>query len=296
MKRFIMAIVCLMAIVLSANAHNDLDKAYQIDDYMSYNLSTEVLYIQQGISAKYKYCYGWGYALRKDQINSFVSFLKEVNAIFMHYEKIAQDNNVTNFTKKINSSYSKIKIYERMNYMKQGNIFSFHSYTPTLFDSKLELHFEVNPIGECSLTFKSIFYPYNKTDHHYVYFSNHKEIDELIKKLNNIDEKIFELKVELIERKRKEQERRDTELKEKKRIDNLFELKRLEEGERKTSEILAFVMPNRTSREIDERIREAYKDNRSPSEKYENFKNILKKEKLNSKKKQNNIDDMYITR
>ena len=234
MKRFIMAIVCLMTMVLSVNAQYRIigdepkSSVYHIDEdiyckFKNMNKGKFVLLICGGDTHD-NYTYGaWFYEIENNEIENFVTFLKKVEIKLKQYENIALSNDVYDFEKELDLSYMINVIYlENFHYQ---NIFILEKESvpcklKSIFHvSRYKSGIEITPKRFVSYLEKKD--KYNKINCTNRFFSLHG-LGVLIKQLENIEEKVLLKNSEIIKIKKEKQERREAKLREKKKIEDLF--------------------------------------------------------------------------
>lgn len=155
MKKILM-LICLMAMVLSANAQNEikykdlvqLDFKFNIfGKYENSELSTLIL---KGGGSSNPYDYYWYYVLPVDSIEGFVSYLKKVKEEFVLFEKYAENNEIWLSKTQIKIPYSLCVGFFRERYIDVSNsIISKQKYFECHPNCNVETIFKVEK-GVCS--------------------------------------------------------------------------------------------------------------------------------------------------
>lgn len=234
MKRFIMVIVCLMTIVLSVNAQYRIDdeqksEAYEIDEniyckFKNMDKGKFVLLVYGGHTNYNVDRHGaWFYEIDNNEIMDFILFLKKIETTLKRYEDIALNNNVHYFEKELDISYAANIIY--LEDFRYYNYFSIEKESiPCILKSVFHLS---NDESNIEITPKKFISYLKKKDKYFTIncmamsFSSHK-LEILIKQLKNIEEKVLFKYNVLVQIKKEKQKRHEAELREKKRIEDLF--------------------------------------------------------------------------
>ena len=233
MKRFIMAIVCLMTMVMSVNAQYRIDdehksEAYEIDEniyckFKNMDKGKFALLVHGGYTNYNFDRHGaWFYEIDNNEIMDFILFLKKIETTLKRYEDIALNNNVHYFEKELDISYAANIIYlEDFSYY---NSFSIKKESiPCILKSVFHLS---NDESSIEITPKKFISYLEKKDYIKINciarrFPSHK-LEILIKQLKNIEEKVLFKYNALVQIKKEKQKRHEAELREKKRIEDLF--------------------------------------------------------------------------
>lgn len=149
MKKFIMALVCLMTMVLSVNAEKKVSEYSQ--SYFGKCFDIEASAVKNGsftffincLSAEDNSTDRCGFTLESDRVEDFINTIKSVKEKFVEWEKTARDNNITDFDKHFDVKFKSV-----IGYFQYGKSYHFSKFT-------FKPYFKVTSTGSCVAVFKS---------------------------------------------------------------------------------------------------------------------------------------------